>query len=166
MRAPTPGSYIALFALTRASRDKYWPGGADSDELRAAFAPLKPLAKELRGYLVEGSYLADPKFAAAIFESREWTDFVLVSRAALISPTEGTAMTEIDRRTFLTGLSAASGFTIVPRRVLGGHGYIPPSQMVILAQVGCGTQSQRQVNCGLVDAPGRADRGRRRSQPR
>jgi hypothetical protein len=73
------GSYVALFALTRASRDKYWPGGADSDELRAAFAPLKPLADELRGYLVEGSYLADPKFAAAVFESREWTDFVLQS---------------------------------------------------------------------------------------
>jgi hypothetical protein len=75
----TPGSYLALFALTRASRDKYWPGGADSDELRAAFAPLKPLAEQLRGYLVEGSFLADPKFAAAIFESREWTDFVLQS---------------------------------------------------------------------------------------
>ena len=75
----TPGSYLALFALTRASRDKYWPKGADSDELRAAFAPLKPLAEQLRGYLIEGSYLADPKYAAAIFESREWTDFVLQS---------------------------------------------------------------------------------------
>jgi hypothetical protein len=73
----TPGSYLALFALTRASRDKYWPKGADSDELRAAFAPLKPLAGQLREYLVEGSYLADPKFAAAVFESREWSDFVL-----------------------------------------------------------------------------------------
>ena len=76
----TPGSYLALFALTRASRDKYWPKGADSDELRAAFAPLKPLADQLREYLVEGSYLADPKFAAAVFESREWTDFVLQSQ--------------------------------------------------------------------------------------
>jgi hypothetical protein len=61
-------------------------------------------------------------------------------------------MTEIDRRTFLAGVSAA-GFTIVPRHVLGGHGYIPPSQMVTLAQVGCGTQAQRQVNCGLVARP-------------
>jgi hypothetical protein len=73
------GSYLALFALTRASRDKYWPKGADSDELRAAFAPLTPLSEQLRAYLVEGSYLADPKFAAAVFESREWTDFVLQS---------------------------------------------------------------------------------------
>jgi len=74
----TAGSYLALFALTRASRDKYWPKGADSDELRAAFAPLTPLVAQLRAYLVEGSYLADPKFAAAVFESRDWTDFVLL----------------------------------------------------------------------------------------
>ena len=71
-------NYIALFALTRASRDRYWPGGSDSDELRAAFTTVQPLAKELSTYLVEGSYLADPKFAAAVYESREWTDFVLV----------------------------------------------------------------------------------------
>ncbi len=62
-------------------------------------------------------------------------------------------MAEIDRRTFLTGLSAASAFTIVPRRVLGGPGYIAPSDMVLLAQVGCGTQAQRQVNTGLVSRP-------------
>ena len=39
-------------------------------------------------------------------------------------------MTDIDRRTFLAGLSAASGLTIVPRRVLGGQGYIAPSDMI------------------------------------
>ncbi len=39
-------------------------------------------------------------------------------------------MTDIDRRTFLTGLSVASGLTIVPRRVLGGPGYVAPSDMV------------------------------------
>ena len=59
-------------------------------------------------------------------------------------------MSEIDRRTFLGGLGAASAFTIVPRRVLGGAGYTPPSDMILLAQVGCGTQAQRQVNMGLV----------------
>ena len=72
------GTYVALFALTRASRDKYWPGGSDSDELRAAFKPVQGLTKELSTYLVDGSYLADPKFAAAVFESRQWADFVLV----------------------------------------------------------------------------------------
>jgi hypothetical protein len=72
------GAYVALFALTRTSRDKYWPGGSDSDELRAAFKPVQGLTKELSTYLVDGSYLADPKFAAAVFESRQWADFVLV----------------------------------------------------------------------------------------
>ena len=72
-------NYIALFALTRESRDKYWPKGADSDELRAAFSPsVKGLTAELSTYLVDGSYAADPKLAAAVYESREWTDFVLV----------------------------------------------------------------------------------------
>jgi hypothetical protein len=81
-RGPEAANYIALFALTRASRDKYWPKGADSDELRAAFSPaVRALTKELSTYLVEGSYAADPKLAAAVFESREWTDFVLVSPA-------------------------------------------------------------------------------------
>jgi hypothetical protein len=73
------GNYVALFALTRASRDKYWPKGADSDALREAFSPaVRELTKELSTYLVDGSYAADPKLAAAVYESREWTDFVLV----------------------------------------------------------------------------------------
>ena len=62
-------------------------------------------------------------------------------------------MTDIDRRTFLAGLSAASALTIVPRRVLGGPGYIAPSDMMLLAQVGCGTQAQRQVNTGWSPRP-------------
>jgi hypothetical protein len=70
--------YVALFALTRASRDRYWPGGSDSDALRAAFGPVRALTKELAAYLVEGSFLADEKFAAAVYESRDWSDFVLV----------------------------------------------------------------------------------------
>jgi hypothetical protein len=79
VRGPDAGSYITVMALTRASRDKYWPNGADSDDLRAAFKPVQPLTTELLTYLVEGSALTDPKFAAAVFESREWTDFVLVA---------------------------------------------------------------------------------------
>jgi hypothetical protein len=75
---PDAGSYITIFALTRESRDKYWPGGSDSDDLREAFKPVQPLTAELSTYLVEGSALTDPRFAAAIFESRTWTDFVLV----------------------------------------------------------------------------------------
>jgi Oxidoreductase family, NAD-binding Rossmann fold/Oxidoreductase family, C-terminal alpha/beta domain len=56
-------------------------------------------------------------------------------------------MAGVNRRQFL---AAASAFTIVPRRVLGGRGFIPPSDMILLAQVGCGTQSQRQVSTGLL----------------
>lgn len=62
-------------------------------------------------------------------------------------------MTEMNRRKFLTGVAAASAFTIVPRRVLGGRGYVAPSDTILLAQVGCGTQAQRQVNTGLVRRP-------------
>ena len=75
----TRGSYLAVFALTRGSRDKYWPGGSDSSELRDAFSPtVRALTKELSTYLVEGSFAADPALAAAVYESREWTDFVLI----------------------------------------------------------------------------------------
>ena len=76
---PQAGSYVTIFALTRESRDKYWPGGSDSDDLRAAFESVRPLAKELLTYLVEGSALTDEKFAAAVYESRDWSDFVLIA---------------------------------------------------------------------------------------
>ena len=75
------GNYIAVFALTKQSRDKYWPRGNDSNALRAAFQPVQGLTKELRTYLVEGSYLADEKYAAAVYESRDWVDFVRIAAA-------------------------------------------------------------------------------------
>jgi hypothetical protein len=62
-------------------------------------------------------------------------------------------MTAVNRRTFLAGLGGASALTIVPRHVLGGRGYVSPSDMILLAQVGCGTQAQRQVNTALVARP-------------
>jgi hypothetical protein len=62
-------------------------------------------------------------------------------------------MTDVNRRKFLAGLAAASAITIVPRRVLGGRGFVAPSDMINLAQVGCGTQSMRQVTTGLVTRP-------------
>lgn len=62
-------------------------------------------------------------------------------------------MADLNRRDFLGRVAAASAVTIVPRRVLGGRGFIPPSDMILLAQVGCGTQAQRQVNTGLVSRP-------------
>src|SRR5262245_14111930 len=55
-----------------------------------------------------------------------------------------------DRRRFLGSLAATSALTIVPRRVLGGRGQVAPSDMILLAEVGCGTQGQREVNTGFV----------------
>lgn len=58
-------------------------------------------------------------------------------------------MDKLNRREFLGTIGAASAFTIVPRRVLG-RGYQAPSDMILLAQVGCGLQAQRQVDTGLA----------------
>ena len=78
VRGEEAGNYLTVFALTKVSRDKYWPKGADSDDLRAAFSPsVKALTGELSTYLVEGSY-ATGNLAAAVFESKEWADWVLV----------------------------------------------------------------------------------------
>ncbi len=73
------GTYITIFALeSMAARDKYWPGGKDAEILKQAFKPLQDLAKELEPYLIEGSFLEPTTgAAAAYFESREWTDFVI-----------------------------------------------------------------------------------------
>ena len=46
---------------------------------------------------------------------------------------------EINRRQFLGGTAAALGaFTIVPRYVLGGRGYTPPSEKLNVAGIGIG----------------------------
>lgn len=50
--------------------------------------------------------------------------------------TTGTTSTKdgISRRKFITTAGAlATGFTIVPRNVLGGAGYVPPSDKVNIA---------------------------------
>ena len=80
-------------------------------------------------------------------------------RSGILRPTphvpssESRLMTSLSRRELLGRIAAASAVTIVPRRVLGGRGYVAPSDMILLAQVGCGTQAQRQVNTGLVRRP-------------
>ncbi len=74
-----PGEFITIFTIESvAARDKYWPAGAPETEiLKKAFFPLKELALELSGYLVEDSYLKpESGGAAAYFESTRWTDFV------------------------------------------------------------------------------------------
>ena len=52
----------------------------------------------------------------------------------------------INRRDFI-GKAAATAATIsiVPRHVLGGPGYVPPSDKTTLAHIGCGTQGLREM---------------------
>ncbi|MGH9494479.1 MAG: Gfo/Idh/MocA family protein [Candidatus Sulfotelmatobacter sp.] len=50
----------------------------------------------------------------------------------------------VSRREFVTQSAAAAvGFSIVPRRVLGGAGFVPPSDKVNIAFVGVGAQGMR-----------------------
>ena len=52
----------------------------------------------------------------------------------------------LSRRTFIRGTATAiAGFTIVPRHVLGGAGFVPPSEKVNIAIVGCGGQGRTNV---------------------
>ena len=60
--------------------------------------------------------------------------------------TESTNPPPISRRRFMVaGGAAATAFAIVPRHVLGGHGFIAPSEKITLAHIGCGTQGLREM---------------------
>src|SRR5437762_7395509 len=51
------------------------------------------------------------------------------------------------RRDFLRkGLVAAAGFYILPRHVLGGKGYIAPSDKVNVGSVGIGGKGESDIN--------------------
>src|SRR5947208_15144927 len=53
---------------------------------------------------------------------------------------------KFSRRKFvLAGGAAAAAFTIVPRHVLGGPGFVAPSEKITLAYIGCGTQGLREM---------------------
>ncbi len=53
---------------------------------------------------------------------------------------------KINRRQFLGTTAAASlAFTIVPRHVLGGPGYVAPSDKITMGYIGCGTQGLREL---------------------
>src|SRR3954451_13017593 len=50
------------------------------------------------------------------------------------------------RRKFILGTgAAAAAVSIVPRHVLGGPGFVPPSEKITLAYIGCGTQGLREM---------------------
>ena len=52
----------------------------------------------------------------------------------------------ISRRKALALGTAASAFTIVPSRVLGGPGAVPPSDKLNLAFMGVGMAGRNQIN--------------------
>lgn len=60
---------------------------------------------------------------------------------------------KISRRTFVSSAAVASlGFTIVPRHVIGGKNYVPPSDKLTIAYIGCGTQGLREMT-SLITNP-------------
>src|SRR4030095_10919316 len=59
----------------------------------------------------------------------------------------------INRVEFIGTPAAASvAFTILPGHVLGGPGFIAPSDKINLAYIGCGTQGLREM-CRLITNP-------------
>ncbi|UCD48645.1 MAG: Gfo/Idh/MocA family oxidoreductase [Phycisphaerales bacterium] len=59
----------------------------------------------------------------------------------------------ISRREFMGSAVASGVFTIVPRHVLGGSGYVAPSERITLAHIGMGTQGFNELG-GLLEDPG------------
>jgi predicted dehydrogenase len=51
----------------------------------------------------------------------------------------------LNRREFLVPAAAGVAATLVPRHVLGGPGYVAPSDKLTLAYIGCGTQGTREM---------------------
>jgi hypothetical protein len=51
----------------------------------------------------------------------------------------------MNRREFLAPAAAGLALTLVPRHVLGGPGYVAPSDKITLAYIGCGTQGTREL---------------------
>ena len=59
----------------------------------------------------------------------------------------------LSRRALMrAGGAAATAFTIVPRHVLGGAGFVAPSEKITLACIGFGTQAIREIG-GILASP-------------
>jgi len=56
------------------------------------------------------------------------------------------------RQLMLAGGAAATVFSIVPRHVLGGAGYVAPSEKITMACIGFGTQAIREIG-GILASP-------------
>ena len=63
------------------------------------------------------------------------------------------ATSSLSRREFLgVTAKAAAAFTIVPRHVLGGPGFVPPSEKVNIALIGCGGQGRTNMSALFQEA--------------
>lgn len=60
-------------------------------------------------------------------------------------------LSDINRRRFISSAAATAAFTIVPRHVLGGTGYVAPSDKITLAHIGMGTQGFSELGYLLAD---------------
>lgn len=58
----------------------------------------------------------------------------------------------LSRRGLLSGGAAAAAFSIVPRHVLGGAGFVAPSEKITMACIGFGTQAIREIG-GILASP-------------
>jgi len=54
-------------------------------------------------------------------------------------------VTNMNRRKFLGSAVASGAFTLVPRHVLGGSGYIAPSNKITLAHIGMGRRDSANL---------------------
>jgi predicted dehydrogenase len=59
--------------------------------------------------------------------------------------------TDIPRRRFMGTALAAGSYSIVPRRVLGGPGYVAPNDKITLAHIGVGSQGIKEIGGLLAD---------------
>lgn len=67
--------------------------------------------------------------------------------------TGSSASPHLSRRQFIAaGGAATAAFALVPRHVLGGAGFVAPSEKITLGYIGCGTQGLREM-LGLLDIP-------------
>jgi hypothetical protein len=58
----------------------------------------------------------------------------------------------LSRREWMLAGGAAAAFSIVPRHVLGGAGFVAPSEKITLACIGFGTQAIREIG-GILASP-------------
>jgi predicted dehydrogenase len=72
-----------------------------------------------------------------------------------VNESSDTKPRDLSRRQWMKAGGAAATaftFTIVPRHVLGGAGFVPPSEKITLACVGFGTQAIREIG-GILASP-------------